>query len=243
MADLKEKTELTAQDEINRLRLAAHPSGKKGLWLKDLSDRRLAEVYHRLKMGQPLLKIAKMVQVDWGVLRKSDIKTVARGLRKFRERVLTDIREGRVSGEITEREEKSLTSKAKRIASSIDGLGTLRWLIDIQAERVEDLRQKEKKSMPFKFTGKEVERLGNLIEQYFQVGMRIGAIDEKPHELNVNVKTGFDSMLKKLPDDGSRLLTMTTRFLEAADKLSIKMEKAEDGSYVPVREESDAGDS
>lgn len=238
---LQEKVEITAQDVINRLRLAAQPPGKKGLWLKDLSDKRLAEIYLRLKQKQPIYRIAKMVQIDWGLKKNSDIKTIGRGLRKFRERVFGEIQEAAANGEITKDEEKASVSRGKRIVEKLDVLGTLRWLIELQAERVEDLRNKEKASMPFKFTGKEIERLGNLGEQFLTLAMRLGAIDEKPSEINLNIKTSFDEMLKKLPDDGSRLVGMTTRFLEMVDKLAIPM-KMVDGKYVKQEEKEGTED-
>ena len=233
---------------IQRLRLLVQPPGKKGSWLRDLSDRRLTEVYFRLKRGEPVHKIAKIAQIDWGLMRKSNTKSISRALRDLRDKVIDDITKAAAAHQLKEPEKRSLSLMAERIIKKIDGLGMQRWLIMVQQERIADLRKAEAESGEmYKMTGKEIARLSDMITQYFDNAIRLGVIDEKPSETNLNIKIGFERIMGSLPDDGARLLTMTSRFLELAEKESVTLTQKGDGTFSSEEEAhvtgQDAADS
>ena len=237
-------SEVAGPDLIRRLRVIVQPPGKKGSWLRDLSDRRLTEIYFRLKRGEPVHKIAKIAQIDWGLMRKSNTKSICRALRDLRDKVIDDITKAAAAHQIKDNEKTNLSKMAEKIIKKIDGLGMQRWLIAVQQERIADLRQLEEESGEFyKMTGKEIARLSDMITQYFDTAFRLGVINEKPSETNLNVKIGFDRVMASLPDDGTRLLTMTSRFLELADKESITLVQKGDGTFTSEEEPHVTGEN
>jgi hypothetical protein len=64
------------------------PPGKQGTWLRLLNDKQLAEIYHRLRLGQPAYRLASIAQKEWGIRRKASPKSLARAIRKFKEDTL-----------------------------------------------------------------------------------------------------------------------------------------------------------
>jgi len=230
--DVAGKVEVTAQQTINKLREAVQPKGKKGLWLRHLSDRRLSEVYHRLRMGQSSHHIAKMAKMEWGVMKDSDIKSLSRGVRQFRDKVVGDLKaEGYKTPERKEVAE-SVRRRGKYLTEKLDGLSRLRWLIDTQTERVALLVEKEKTSLPFRFTGKEVKYLGELLEMYVRFQIDLGLLDAKPAEFNLTVKHRFDGLLQNsLRGGGVSMIEATNKFLEMAEEKALTFKLTDDGAY------------
>lgn len=232
MVSLEDSSQLTGASVIKRLREAVKPPGKKALWLNSLTDKQLAEVYHRLKMGQAAHYIVRIVQNDWGHFRKSDTGSLSRAVRRFRKEVLGDLQQ---DGRPTEEGKKlsdRLENRGKKVADKLDGMGRLGWLIEVQTDRVVALYEKEKASLPFKFTGKEVKTLAEMLETYIRLQIDLGLLDSKPSEYNLTIKHRFDGLLQNsLREDGVAMLDATNRFLELAEQKALTFKLSEDGSY------------
>jgi len=229
---LTEEVQLTGQSIINKLREAAAPPGKKGSWLKLLSDKQLAEVFHRLKLGQTSLYIAKMAQREWNVKPSSQPKSLARSVRSFRDKIVGELRKTDAKKEGQKEVLQDMMKRGKRIVDKLDGLGRLRWLIEEQTDRIQVLREREKSSIPFEITEKAVRNAKELLEVYLKFQIELGLLDSKPSEHNIEIMHRFDGLMANtFTDDGARLINAGTKFLELAEKRSLTLERKPDGSF------------
>jgi hypothetical protein len=233
MESIDQNIEVTGQQIIKRLRDIVQPPGKKGLWLRLLSDRQLAEVYHRLKRGQTAYHVSKICQDDWRIQRDSSIQSLSRGMLRFRDAILGDIQKDAVKSEEGKKEFAARKKRGSAIVNKLDGLGRLRWLIERQTDRIQALLDREQSAIPFQMTDKSIKVLGELIEQYLRLQMELGLIDSKPEEFNLNIEHKFKAILTgmQFTDDGHRLAIAANKFLEMASEASIIMEPEADGTY------------
>ena len=230
---IKGKVEVSAADLILRLRESVAPTGKKGIWLRHLSDKQLAEVYHRLRAGQSMYHIVKIAQKEWRVMTASDPKSLVRGVKKFKMDVIGLIQQAKKPEDKKIARNASLTGE--RILANIDALGRFRWLIEIQSERLAVYLEREKTLMPLKQTSREIEVLQNLLEKYINIAIRLGLLHEKPSEFALTVKHKFDKFVGALSDGGSRVVEAAEKFMELAEKNAIRMElDPNTGKYRPV---------
>ena len=249
---IKDKIQVTARQEMQRLRSFVSPPGKKGLWLRKLNDRQLAEVYHRLKIGQPAYRVVKIAQFDWGVMRKSQPASLNRAMVLFKEKVVGEIK---LEGDRHNKEDKKKflarsTKKGERSVKKLNSLGRLRWLINVQTERLVLLRSKEKSTnMPLMMTEKTVEVLGDLLEKLIKHEIALGLRDAKPSELSESVKKYFDAMLKKVDGDplaggsgGNVMISAANKMLEAVAQDAVLMTINEDGGY-DIADAAESGES
>lgn len=238
--DLKGKVQVTGLSIMQRLREAAAPPGKRPSWLSQLNDKQLAEVFHRLKLGQPAYRIAKICKDEWGYMSKSSPKSLFRAIRAFKEAVLGLLELEKASSSKDRQEAaKKLSKRAGRIVEQLDGLGRLRWLIDNQTDRVVTLIEKEKGALPFQFTDKSIELLGNLIDKYMSIQVKLGIVDVKPSELNLTVKGRFDGLMTHTVEGGQAVITAADKWLEACEQASLTLVLDDKGKYKLERGESD----
>lgn len=242
--DLKAQVSLTGQSIIQQLRKIVQPPGKKGTWLGQVSDKRLAEVYHRLKKGQAAYHIAKIAQIDWGMMRGSETRSLARAILKIKEKMIGELvdnspQKSEAGTDLTDR----LRKRGKRILKNLDGLGRLRWLIEEQTDRVVMMRDKEKTmNLPLKDTNAAIHELGDLITQYLTVQMKLGLLDAQPSEHVLTIKTIFDRMISGVSDDGKALSSAVHKFIEQVDRDVVNLEVSADGSYKLLEEKNDNTD-
>lgn len=245
---LKGKVEVTAEHTLQKLRTIVQPDGKKGTWLRHLNDKQLAEVYHRIKLGQTVYHIVQIAQREWKVLPKSDPKSLCRAVRDFKNKAVGLLQAHAQSFPQTEEKKKFVEEEEKRaeaIVKKVDGLDELAWLIKIQKGRIEILITREKSSLPFKFTDKSIETLGKLLDTYIEYQLELGVLDRKPQEFDLTLRTQFDGLLKgALSDDGSRMLSAIERMLSMADKKALILKKGENGIFQlnHKRKEENGGD-
>jgi len=236
LASVAESAKEISKSKIRQLREAAHPPGSKGLWLKNLNDRQLAEVYHRLRLGQPLSKIARIVQVEWGVRPNSDTRSVSKGLGVFKDRVLGELEKFATKERKTESEksdEKIISDQGKRIKKDLDALGSYRWLIDVQMDRLEMIRQQEKNlEMPIATFDKASKELRESMNSYVAILMKLGILDSVPDTSTLEVKTAFDEMISDMSEQGGNsMISALGKFLRTADSHTLPLIKQNDGSY------------
>jgi hypothetical protein len=230
--DLKGKVELTGQSLIDKMREAVAPPGKKGTWLRKLNNHQLAEVYHRLKLGQPAYKIAQIAQVEWGYHKKSAIKSLARAVRKFKEDMLGDLTLEKTSPFPSRAEEgKKLSKRAQNIVKMLDSMGRYRWAIECQTERVAILREREKNAIPFKATEDAIRTLSDMLDRYTHLEIKLGTLDSKPSEINLNIKGRFDGLLQHTVQPGTAVVEATDKWLSLCEKNALTLKLGEDGAY------------
>lgn len=223
---------LSGESLITQLREVVAPPGKKGNWLKHLSDRRLLEVYHRLRIGQSSAHISKVVQIEWGIQKSSPVKSLARAITMLRKKVIGEIFQGE---DRKNKERKRLASLAGKrggkISEQLDAMALKIEIIKIQHERVKDLRVKEKSSIPFKFTGKEIALLDGMLSEFLNMEIKLGLRDSKPSEYNVIMKHQFDGLIGKFQDGGQKMIEVSQKFLEAAEDKALMLSINDDGTY------------
>lgn len=242
-ADLKGLIETTGASLIKRMRKVVSPVGKRCSWLKDLSDKRLAEVYHRLKMKQSPLYITRLAQSEWGIAKTSNSGSLARSVYKFRDAMFDSDLIAFPNDPGTPRQQKNAMTKqaalnvlgqpGKRVLEKVDWLGTMNWVMNEQVERIAQLRAKEiGLGMPLKMTEQAVSNFGTLFSKVADVCFRLGLWDSKPSEFNLNFKHTLDGIFAKiLRNDGVPMLEATSKFVEMAQEEFVSLEMTDDGSY------------
>lgn len=231
-SDLKGLVEVTSNRTIKMLREAVRPPGRKGTWLRFLSNDRLVEVWHRLRMGNPAHHIAAIAQKDWGIKKDSKIESLSRAIRAFRDKTVGEILADGFDTEERKEMSRQQLERGKRINIKLDGMEELAWLISVQRERLEILLEKEKATIPFKFTDTTVKTLGEQIAKFIEFQIELGLLDAKPPELNLNLRHKFAGLMQHtIQPGGAAVLSATGRFLELLDDNSLTMKLAADGSY------------
>lgn len=243
---LMDKVEVTGAGVIKKLRSLAAPKGKKGCWLRFLSDKQLAEVYHRLRLGQSAHYVTKMCQDDWSIRPGAQTKSLARSMRTFQKQVI-GLLPAAASEESSEEKRKEITKtlrKAKNEMAKVDALYELRDLVMKQKDRVAILIDREKKSLPFKFTDGSIKILGDLIGQLLKAEIDLGLREVRPDEFNLNLKASFDGMMEvSVKGEETAFHDTAKRFLEMVDNDVITMVRDADGGYTRKIEagESESG--
>ena len=234
---IEEKSKQATKTKIKQLREAAHPEGNKGLWLRLLSDRQLAEVYERLRLGQPLSKIVRIAQIDWGVRPNASVASLTKGLKTFRERVLGELEQMQTQERPTSQtkaETEILTKKGKRVKEDLDALGHYRWMIDIQSERLEMIRENEKNmgGVPVAQFDKAAKQLRESLNNYMAILVKLGIIDSTPDTSTLEIKTSLDKMIDNMAaQGGGGMVHALGNFLKMADKEAIPLLRQDDGSF------------
>lgn len=226
-----------ANDKLVRsLRQAVKPPKKKGTWLNMLNDEQLTEVFYRLQMGKPAYAIVRIAQQEWGIKRDSDPKSMARGVREFRDRALGEVAVVEaISGTHSADSVKALTRRAKRLSEKVDALDKLSWVIGVQQERIELLHAAEKKSLPFKHTDGTIKTFGELLGLYVKMQIDLGLIQQQPHEYNLMVQHSFGKIQEGLGGQGPAAANALGRFLQWAEEEAVELKlDPETGAYVPV---------
>lgn len=234
--DFVGKAEVTGASLIAKFRMYVQPPGRRGSWLRYLSDKRLAELYHRLRHGQSPVVLSKVAQENWNVMKLSDPKSLARAIRDFRDRFVSKADLVEVSQPPSKEKKDAvlvLGKRGQRIADKLDDLGVLRWAILEHAERYAELRTKEGKlGMPLKMTNPAFKELVYGIDRYVRLQMDLGLRDSKPSEFNINLKHKFDGLLGNLlTGDGTPMLDATATFIDKLEEEVLSLELNADGSY------------
>jgi hypothetical protein len=236
--EFTDAVQLTGNSTIERLRLAVSPPGKKSLWLKDLSDAQLAEVWVRLKNGQALDHVTRIVGEKWKVRQDLKKRSMSLGLKVFRERVLseTDYRKDKAAKPLDKeglKERKFVSKERQRLKESFDLIEE--WMQDIQdyREHLQLIKQQETKlNLPIKNYGKDFDKLTTAYKELAAVMLRIGLLDSKPSEHNLNLKLGFDGTIGRLPDGGACMIDQAHRFITLVNESCVELECGPDGAFM-----------
>jgi len=205
--------------------------------LSSLNDRQLAEVYLKLKRGQEISAIAVSLKNDWGLYKSRALKDVEVYLSIFKKLVLSPIDQISIDPNASKREKKEITFKAQDIVESLDAMGSLRWLITEETERLKLWRDRERLlKLPIAGTEDTIKTLGKLLNDYIKLEVDLGLVESKQKSIRVNVQHNFESMIKNnLPEEGRNLLSATSSFLKSVEEEGITLTQNEEGVYIPRR--------
>jgi hypothetical protein len=219
------------------MREAVSPAGKRGTWLKQLSNDQLSEIFHRLKMGQSCHRIAQHAQEVWGIQPKASAKSLSRAVRQFKHRMLGDLELVATDEKSKDRrkEGRRLLERGRSQVAKLDGLDRMRWLIELQTDRLINMMEHEgMQGLPWlnsKAVNKTIETLQNMLDRYLKIQIDLGILDAKPQELQLTLKHRFDGLLQHTISPGTALTDWADKLLESAEKEALTFSLAEDGSY------------
>ena len=207
---LKENVDTAGAEIVQMLRDIVAPPGKRGNWMRHLNNGQLVEIYQRLKMGQKPRRIAALVQKEWGIMTKSNTDSVARAVRRLREKALPELlKHAQAHDPESDPDEASkLTKRGQRIVAKLDALGTLRWMAEEQLDRIEMLRGTEKKTnFALGETNKVMNQLRETLSTILDTEIKLGLVDVVPSEHNLNISASFDGMMEHvISGDGAAVL-------------------------------------
>jgi len=239
--DLKGLVELTPPFEIQRMRGIVQPKGKKGTWLRFLSDKRLCEVYYRLKSGQSAHSIAIAVKRDWGLKRNSKTESLARAIRAFKSKALRELDTGKYASPDKKKESKRAKQFLNRLKDKVDGLKYMADLIQIQMERIKHSFEQESGGLVSVHLDDAVKVLFNGIEKYVKLQIQLGVLDAKPEELRLHLQHRFGGVLEHVVKDrGDTMKQFASNLLENLEASSIPLMLGQDGVYSASKGEGEA---
>ena len=233
--NFQEKVATSSPHIIETLREAAKPNGKPSLWLSDLPDDKLLEVYHRLRSGQTLNKIIRIVRDNWRIRTDMNSKSMSNSLSEFRKRVLSDLDQLKVipkEADTPEKARKEVIKKAKNIKKKLDAMEMLADSIDMQFGRfVSQVAFEEANGITHLHANKTFELLTSALSTYAEKQMKLGILEVKPSELNIHLRQRFEHIVGKLDDGGVKMLEMAHNFLDIAEDECVTMKELPDGTY------------
>lgn len=249
---IKMKAQTTSTGLMQRLRKAVAPPGKTASWLSNLPDDKLAEVYHRLMLGQTVSHVVRVIKEQWHLGKTVGDRTLYQCVTSFKKKCLpemdqvkqqitqTTVEEPKLSPRI-EAVRRKLENKALTVARKLDSMREMADLILEQKEHYMLIRQLETElQMPQKGVERAGEVLGNLISSYIDKEIKLGLRDAEPSKFKIEVKHRLEQVLGKLDDGGVHMIEMTQAFLDMAEPECILLEALPDGTYkLPSCNETD----
>lgn len=224
---------------LAELRAIVDPEGRKGNWLRLLTDRQLAEVFFRLRQGAAPYAVTRYAQKEWNIQPHSSSKSLARAMAQFRDSAVGDIRKEVFSKKGTEKEAKKVEKVAGDLVRKIQPLEEYQWMIQEQKKRIQAILTEERKeNIQLNATDKMMEHFKRMLEGLVEVAVRLGLVDAQPSEFNVNIKTQFDKLLN-LPDvrnQSGKMVDACSKFVSMLEESSVIFEQDSDGVYQPVEE-------
>jgi hypothetical protein len=186
-----------------------------------------------------------MAQTDWGIGRDSEVKSLTRAIYNFREKTVGDMQIAKMI--VPEKEQEHIEELSKRAKAVTERTHTLEYLakaVVYQFERVQTLVQREKTSIPFKFTDKAMSTLTDMVDKLTRLQIELGLLDSRPNEWNVNVQHKFAGMMKHtIGKDSEKVTAAIGKFVELLDQKSLTMKiDPETGSYALKKQEKQEGD-
>lgn len=235
---IKELVETVPKPLIDRLRRLVAPPGKKGTWLRHLSDAQLSEVYFRLKLGAACYALARMAQEQWGVMVQSQAQSLARSVRSFRDKALGDLQLAKITGDNKDSSQnkkvvKVLDKKAKDLVEKCDGLAVMAWGILSQQERITVMMQYENEvGYMSKQTDQAFKVLSDMVSQYIKLQIELGVVGPGPAPGDVHFHAHIKGMVGALSaTEREKMADVANRFAELIQAKSIKLIQDEDGSW------------
>jgi hypothetical protein len=235
---IKEFVETVPKPLINRLRKIVAPPGKKGTWMRHLSDAQLAEIYFRLRAGQACYAMAKMAQEQWGVMTQSHVQSLARSVRQFRDKSLGDLQIAKITGDDKDTSQnkkvaKILDRKTKDLVERCDGLNVMAWGILCQQERIAVMMQYEHEvGYVSKQTDTAMKVLSDMTDKYIKAQIELGVMGIAPTPGDVHFHAHIKGMVGSMSGtEREKMADVANRFVELIQSKSIKLIQDDDGQW------------
>lgn len=238
--EIREFVETVPKPLIKRLRRIVEPPGKKGTWLRHLSDAQLAEIYFRLRTGQAAYALAKICQEQWGIMVRSQPQSLARSIRSFADKALSDAQLAALKkGDPSENKAltKIIDKTAQDLLEKCDGLRVMAWTVLSQQERVSVMIQNENE---FGFMSKETDNaikvLSEITDKYVKMQVELGVLDSRPTPTELHVHAHVKQMLGALPEvEREKMADIALKFVEQMESKAIQLIMDKDGTYKYVK--------
>lgn len=234
-SDLKK---LNPEVLIFKLREAVSPKGRKALWLRDLSDDQLIEVYYRLKLGHTNDRIMEEVR-KWGCAQGVSDNGLYKGLRKFRDKTVPDMAPIQSKQSMTTKEQEYRSRfilKGKKIHRKLDVLGMQAKVLQGLWDTFVLYGEKEKLyNQPFRSKVKAGEVLFDKLVLFQNELIKMGIIESKPTQEQLMRKEAFEKLVGGLTDGGAVVVAGIRNFLQLATASAVELEEEEDGTFTMRR--------
>jgi len=223
------KVEKSNKSITDQLRKCSLVSGKQRTWISELTDAKLYNLYLHLRSGEGSRSIAPHV-MTWK-LGLTSIHSIAQGISKFKKRiahllVLPNHHEDSV-------ENMSLPPTADG-ETPLDRMERLAMQLE---NRIKQMMEEERATgIKYPYINKDVQALASLrkaIVKQRDWEMRHGdPMTGKQYEVvKKRIEKRFDGFMNSFNENSHlRLIAMTDRFLELAEKEALIMRKKDDGT-------------
>lgn len=231
---------VAAEAKLQVLREAVLPKGKKALWLRELADKQLVEVYQRLRMGQGAYKIAKLVQEKWNIRKDADTKSLAQAIQVFKLRTIGALKQ-KVENP-TEAEKKvraSLQKRAAKIKDTFDAAEAMAFLANMNLKRAASLADRELQTkIPSRILTTISETAFSQAQRFMDLQQKLGLIDVAPDMKRLELSVKLEKVVGALPDRGIRMAQLASALVTEMEADCIECETDENGNFIPVDNES-----
>jgi hypothetical protein len=221
------------QETIAYLRESVPPKSTFKSWMCFLDDYQLGDVFLRLQRGDTHRDIITYCKIDFGIRSTLRIKDMLPDLVTFKSKIfgMKSIIEDKNVLEAYPEKTTIITKTIEGLAKKLNGMDKLAWLIEEQSKRVSRLLTMEAKGLPLAITNDTIQILGKLLDKYVGRQIETGMLKAEPVKLDISIRDKFSSVVGHFSDDGTKVVEMTHKFLELAEKRAITMAVDQDGSY------------
>jgi len=189
--------------------------------LNELSDKQLVDIYFRLEKGEDIRDIRRLLQVEWRIAPNSHMYKVMGDLKRFKDAVLTPVQ--KALSEAEGMNKAKITVAVRRILDELDGMGSLRWMINEQMKRLTMWREREDNmKMPLIATNAVMRDLGDLLDKYIQKEIDLGLLEPTESKREIMLKEKFLNFIThNVQNSGKNLLDATTKFIKDAEEEAV----------------------
>jgi hypothetical protein len=221
---------------ITKLRDAVSPKGKKALWLRDLSNDQLLEIYGRMRLSNTFESIIEIVRDKWGVGLGLSYDGMYHGLKKFRERVVPEMTLVPKKGKLDPDESRirsRVIHQSRELKKKLDGLEVIATIICEEMDSYQLYKDKEALyGYPLKSRQKCAEGIVNYANIFIKRQMDMGIIDSTASDMVKAMRDKFGAILGGFTDGGRVMLMATNKFLELAEGETVELEENPEGQFV-----------
>lgn len=224
---LEHRIQTASKALLKHIRSVTNPPKKRGLFLRDFSDRQLLEIYFRMKAGQSDTKIGELIQKRWGRCTGKPAESMRIGLLTFRKRALSpldqipetpDTEEDRQAARIAK---KAVKIRGAFLKKELDILGRMRWTIEQLTQRCLRWENMEAdRDIMYEQASKDWRLLVEACEKMAKLELELGVLERVPSQVQVDWRGKLDCILQGRSDGGESLVSAMNTFMQKADAMT-----------------------
>lgn len=210
--------------------------------LRDLADKHLVEIYHRLKLRHTVTSIRDRIQKDWVVHAERHPKSVERGIRMFKRKILGDLEQyperarDKPRSQLEAERKRDLT-RARSHKRKLDVLVELSTLFQKQEDRVNKwIELEEESGHPIPQAGHDVRLLKDILVDALKCMKELGVIDRQPTPQVIEHHHVFKDITSGMRDGGSRFKDAAHQLLQTTESKVKILEIDDETGEVTERE-------